>query len=45
MSVDRPYSRVSAQAAAAVWDHNQRHLLDTGPQPKYQMPFREQDEH
>ena len=33
------------QAAAAVWDNNQRHLLDPDRQPKYKMPFLEQDEH
>lgn len=45
MSVDWPYCMVSAQAAAAMWDNNQRHLLDPGRQPKYQSPFLEQDEH
>lgn len=36
---------VCVQAAAAVWDNSQRHLLDPGRQPKYNLPFLEQDEH
>ena len=43
----QPYD-VCVQAAAAVWDNNQRHLLDPSRQQKYklaELPFLEQDEH